>query len=213
MRVVAGQNQLLLGGNQRRRIAQRLTLRLHQGAAATFTQIQQGVELIAGKGAALARALQLDKLALLVHHKIHVRVRAAVFRIAQIQAGRTRHHACADGGDLVDNGRFAQLALADQPVNSANQRHKAARDGRRARAAVSFQYVAINGDCALAQPFTINCLAQRAADQTADFHAAAILLEAVPLLAAAGGGRQHGVFRRQPAAAFAAQKGRHALLY
>ena len=164
MRVVAGQNQLLLGGDQRRRIAQRFALRLHQGAAAAFTQIQQGVELIAGKGAALARTLQLDKLALLVHYKIHVRVRAAVFRIAQIQAGRALHHACADGGDLVDNGRFAQLALADQPVNRANQRHKAARDGSRARAAVSLQHIAVNGDRALAQSFTIDCLAQRAAD-------------------------------------------------
>ena len=204
MRVIAGKYQRLLLGNQISRVTQGVALRFHQLLAAGFTQLQQGVEFIAGEGAAFAGALQFNKFAAFVHDKVHVGIGAAVLDIAQIQARRVFHYARADGGDLMDDGGFLKLAFLDQAIDGAGERDKAARDGCRARTAVGFQHVAVDGDGTLAQTVAIHCLTQRAADQAADLHAAAILLDAVALLAAAGGGGQHGVFSGQPAAVFIA---------
>ena len=56
-------------------------------------QVQELGQLAVGEGPSLARTLQFDELAPLVHHQVHVGLGAAVLLIAQIQHGPSVHHA------------------------------------------------------------------------------------------------------------------------
>ena len=91
------------------------------------------------------------------------------------------------------------------------QRDKSTGDARRARAAIGLDHVAIDLDGAFAQCFQIHHRAQGAPDQALDFLCATGLLAArrFAVHPAAGGARQHAVFRRHPALTLAAQKRRH----
>ena len=183
MGVITGDNQRTPRRDDCGALSQRLALQRVQCANALFAQRDQFVQLVAGKGAALACALQLDERAGLVHDEIHVRLRGAVLGIAQIQTGRIRHQPGADGGKLMHDGGFLDFPRAQQLIHRAAQRHKAARDGGRARAAVGLEHIAVDGDRSFAQIPPVDCLPQRAADEPADFHAAAVLLHAVARLA------------------------------
>ena len=213
VRVAAGHHHAARGQEPFAHAAQRLALGVHHGAHARAAQVQKPVQLPVGKGPSLARALQFDELAPLVHHQVHIGLGAAVLLIAQVQHGPSVHHAHADGRHLRDDGIVLDQPVLHELVNRHHQRHIRARDGRRARAAVGLQNVAVQRDGALAQKAHVHCLPQRTADQPLNLHAAAILLDPVARLAPPGGCGQHGVFRGHPAAALAAQERRHALLH
>ena len=65
---------------------------------------------------------------------------------------------------LGDRAKLHFLSYADVPLFNQDIEYPAPEAVSRARAAVSLQHIAVNGDRALAQSFTIDCLAQRAAD-------------------------------------------------
>ena len=114
--------------------------------------------------AAFAGALHFNEVSLIVHDKIHVHLGMAVLLIAQVQAGRIVHEAAGDGGHLVPDGADEQTLVLDQLVHRAHQRHKSTGDGCRAGSAISFQYVAVQGDGPFAQLGHIHRLAQGTAD-------------------------------------------------
>ena len=111
-------------------------------------------------------------------------------------------------------GDAASLPCGQQLVHGVLRGDEGAGDGRRARAAVGLQHVAVEVDGALAQLLQVEHGAQRAADQALDLLRAAALLAARRLAVAAGvgGARQHAVFGRDPALAAAALVRRHLLL-
>ena len=90
------------------------------------------------------------------------------------------------------------------------QRHPGAGDGSAARAAIGGQYIAIQGDGHFPHRLQIRDSAERTPDQALDFLRAARLLAArgFPVTPRMGCARQHAIFRRDPALALAAQKGR-----
>ena len=211
--IAGGSDQQGLGADVTRRVAQGLALGSHQLLNAAFAVVQQAAELLGGEGTTLAGALQLDEFALLVHDQVHVHLGRGVLHIAQVAAGGVVHHAHRDRCHLVDDGALQQLAFADELIDGEGQGDHRTGDGRGAGAAVSLEHIAVQGDGALAQLGQVNGLTQAAANQALDFNAAAVLLDAVALLALAGGRGQHGVFRRDPALILAPQEGRHALLH
>ena len=213
VRVAAGHHHAARGQEPFAHAAQRLALGVHHGAHARAAQVQKPVQLPVGKGPSLARALQFDELAPLVHHQVHVRLGAAVLLIAQVQHGPPVHHASADGRHLRDDGVFVNQPVLHELVNRHHQRHIRAGDGGRARAAVGLQNVAVQRDGALAQKAHVHRLAKRTADQPLNLDAPAVPFDAVARLAPARGCGQHGVLGRHPAAALATQEGRHALLH
>ena len=194
-------------------VAQGLPLGRHQLLNPLPAVLEQIGQLRGGEGAALAGSLQLDEFAFLVHHQVHVHLSPAVLGIAQVTAGRIVHHAHGNCRHLMCQRALQQLSFLHQPVNSEGQGHHRAGDGRGAGAAVGLQHIAVQGDGALAQLGQVDGLAQAAADQPLNLHAAAILLDAVALLALTGGRGQHGVFRRDPALPLALEEGRHTLLH
>ena len=213
MGIAGSSHQQGLGADVTCRLTQGFLLGSHQLLDAHLAVGQQGLQFVRGEGAALAGALQLNEFALLVHDQVHVHLGRRVLHIAQVAAGGVVHHADGHRRHLVDDGALQQLALADKLVHGQSQGHHRTGDGRSAGAAVGFQHVAVQGDGTLAQLGQVDGLAQAAADQALNLDAASILLDAVALLAAAGGGGQHGVFRRDPALALAPQEGRHTLLH
>ena len=103
---------MLIGGRDHKRrfgaqmplgFRQRILLLLHQRADTLRAHIQQRIQFRLCEGATLARALQLNKLALFVHDDVHIHLRAAVLFIAQIDAGRIIHHADGNCRDLMRN--------------------------------------------------------------------------------------------------------------
>src|SRR5207247_22407 len=89
----------------------------------------------------------------------------------------------------------------------------AARPAGPARAAVGRDHVAVDQERALAEGGQIHDGAQAPSDQTLDLVRAPARAAALALDALARAARQHGVLRRDPAPALAAQEGRHALLH
>ena len=137
----------------------------------------------------------------------------AVLLIAQVQAGRIVHDAAGDGGHLVPDGADEQTLVLDQLVHRAHQRHKSAGDGCRAGSAISFQYVAVQGDGPFAQLGHVHSLAQGTANQPLNFHAAAVFFDAVPLFPLSRGSGEHGILRGDPSLSPPLEKGGHAFLH
>ena len=213
---------MLIGGRDHKRrfgaqmplgFRQRILLLLHQRADTLRAHIQQRIQFRLREGASLARALQLNELALFVHDDVHIHLRAAVFLIAQIDAGRIIHHADGNCRDLMRNRRAQELALVQQLADRAHERHHCAGNRRGARSAVGLQHVAVQRDGTFAQRRQINRLTQAASNQPGNLHAASVPLHAVALLAPSCRGGQHGIFRRHPALPLSAQERRHILLH
>ena len=95
------------------------------------------------------------------------------------------------------------------------QCHIGSGDRGRACAAVGLQHVAVECHGALAQRAHVDDGPQRASDQALDLERASALLAPGRFARAArvGRARQHAVLGRNPALAFAAQEGRHAILH
>ena len=113
----------------------------------------------------------------------------------------------------------AQHAVLDHfarahPLEAVVQGDPGARDGRRARAAVGLDHVAVDGDLALTEPGQVHHRAQRAPDQALDLLRAARGVAHGRLAPGAVrcGARQHAVLGRHPASALALEPWRQPLL-
>ena len=195
-------------------LAQRGQLLLHQRFHALLAQREQPGKLFFVKRASLAGALHFNIAHFAVrfarHDHVHVHLRAGILHVFQIQRRHVVHDAHAHGRHLPHDGRIHNQPALHQLVARQRQRRERARDGRGARAAVGLKHVAVDVNRSLAQSGQIARGAKRTADQPLNLHAAPILLDAVAFLAALGGAGQHGVLRRQPSAASALLKRRHA---
>src|SRR5438105_15399950 len=111
-------------------------------------------------------------------------------------------------------GTRGDQASAHETLARLGQRHVAAGDRGRARAAIRLQYIAVDRDGALAECLEIDDRAQRSADEALDLLSAPALLAASGLARCARVSRpgQHAVLGRHPALAFAAQKLRDRVL-
>ena len=115
----------------------------------------------------------------------------------------------------TDTAATARRQVPLHPVGDEGraERHVAARDRRRARAAVRLEDVAVDGDRPLAEPAEVHDATQRAPDEPLDLvgPAADPALGRLAVRALGGGPRQHRVLGRHPARALAAQVRRHAV--
>ncbi len=123
-------------------------------------------------------------------------------------------HSAGDGGDLVQDRIAGQHPLFNQLLRRQPQRHPAAGDRRRARAAIGLHHVAIQHHLPLAQGLHVADGPERPPDQPLDLLGAPRLLALGRLAPAAGMGRarQHAVFGGHPALAAALQERRDRLL-
>jgi len=112
------------------------------------------------------------------------------------------------------DGHTADIALLYQPLAGQRQRHEAAGNAGGTGTAVALQNITVDGDGALAQQLHIHRRPKAAANEPLNFRAAAAELQLVHITAAAlaVGAGQHGVLRRDPAAA-GLHVGRHTLLH
>ena len=109
-----------------------------------------------------------------------------------------------------DSGDLLQQPLAHQAPAGQRQRHVAAGDRRRARAAVGLQHVAVDGDRALPERWP--CRSTRAARGRSAARSPCRARPAAALAARVGRARQHGVLAGDPALAAVLQERRHPLL-
>ena len=162
----------------------------------------------------LGGALDLDDAALVGQHEIGIGLGLGVFRVVEVEHGGAFPQAAGHGGDLAGQRVGGHLAVLDQTLEGAMQRHPGAGDAGGAGAAIGLQDVAVDVDLALAHGRQIDHGAQRPADQALDLLGAARLLAARGFTVRAGMGRarQHAVFGRHPAAARIAQERWHFLV-
>ena len=193
----------------------RLLLQVDQMRDAAARQREQPRHLRIVEGAVFGGSLHFDKPAGRGHHHVHIDVGLGIFFVAEVQHRLSAHQPHAGGGHVFAHGHGFQHAVGYQLPQRQRKRDKRAGDGRRARAAIGLQYVAIQNHGALAERDGIHHRAQRAADEPLNFMSPAGRPALVHLArrALGGGPRQHGVFRRHPALAGVAQEGRHRVLH
>ncbi len=94
------------------------------------------------------------------------------------------------------------------------KRNEPSGDGRRARAPVGLQHIAIDDDLAFRQRGKVGDRAQRAAHETLNLEGAARLfaLRSLPPHALMRGAREHAILGRHPAFAAALEECRHLFL-
>jgi hypothetical protein len=111
------------------------------------------------------------------------------------------------------SGLIRDPALAQQPGHGVMGGDEGAGDGRRARAAVGLQHVAVDGDGVLPQRRQVDAGPQRPADQPADLVGAPTdaAFDRLAVRPSVGGGRQHRVLGGQPAQPGAFAPARYAL--
>ena len=177
-------------------------------------QGEELVEVRARERRALGGRLDLDEAAFAGHDDVGVDLRARVLRVVEVEQRLAVDDAAGDGGDRAGERQRGELALVDQAPAGELERDVAAGDRGAARAAVGLQDVAVDVDGALAELGEVDDAADRAADQPLDLDGAAVgaALGDVALLAVAGGGGEHPVLRRQPAAALPLHPARHRLV-
>src|ERR1700677_3835870 len=133
------------------RLGQYGRLQTRQLLDATLGQAQQRVQLPAGEGHTLGRALHLHETPRTRHDDVHIDLGPGVLDVGQVE-----HRHTVDDADRYRGHRIGERVRADGPgLYQAGtrivQRHVGTTDGCRAGAAVSLQRVAVDGDLHLAQ--------------------------------------------------------------
>src|SRR5262249_42034417 len=170
-------------------------------------QSQQRVEPGPAEWRLLRGALDLNDLSGTGHHDVHVDGRAGVLEIVEVEHGHAAGDADADGGDTVAHGcRGAGLR------ERIGDCHEAAGDGRRPRAAVGLDDVAIDPDRPLAHLGALDDRAQRAAHEPLDLLRAAARAAVLTRRARVRRAREHRVLGRDPAQRLAFEERRHLVL-
>ena len=147
-------------------------------------------------------------------HEVGVHRGLGVLLVVQVQEQLPLVDPGAHRGHLLPDGQGGQHPLAPETLQGQAQGHEGPGDAGGAGAAVGLQDVAVQDDGAGPQALEVHRGPERAADEPADLLGPALqpAPAGLPLRAAVGGARQHGVFGGEPAAAGALPKGRHRLL-
>src|SRR6266542_700900 len=197
------------------RLAARLEgapLKPDQPPDAGFRQREHLGEPIAAEGRLLRRSLHLDEGAGAGHDHVHVDLGRRVLDVVEVEHRRAADDAHADGRHAVTHRRARHRARFDDRADGVGHGDEAACDGRRARAAVGLDDVAVDPDRALAELGHLDDGAERAADQALDLLRPAAGPAPLAAHARVRRARQHAVLRRHPALALPLEEGRHLLL-
>jgi hypothetical protein len=110
--------------------------------------------------------------------------------------------------DVIGDGHVAEDRELAHPLQGEDECDEAARDRRRACAAVGLDHVAVDPDRSFAKLLQFRDRSQRPADQALDLLRASADLSGarLTLRPRGGGAREHAVFRRHPAFAGVAQE-------
>ena len=164
----------------------------------------------------LGAALQFDKPAVVGHDDVEIDFRRRIADVVEIERRSAAANPHRNRSHAVNDRILFDRAGLEEPADGDLQRHHAAGNRSAARPAVRLQHVAVDRDLALAELLHIDRRAQRPSDEPLDFRRTRVHFEFfdVAFLApAAGGGRQHGIFGRNPASAGIAQKRRNLLFH
>src|SRR2546426_8971045 len=195
------------------RRAQRRALKRRQLSQARARRGQQALELTLRERLPLGRALDLDVAAGAGHDQVEVDLGGAVVGVGEVEQPAAADDPCAPRGGAAGERQPGQRTRGPQPLERKHEGHVAAGDRRGAGPAVGLEHVAVDQDRALAERGHIHDRAETPPDQALDLVRAPARAAALALDALARAARQHGVLRRDPAPALAAQEGRHALLH
>src|SRR5512133_994712 len=194
--------------------AQRRRLQVLQPQDALDGDAQHPVEGLAPERPPLRRALDLDELAVAGGDHVHVHVGGRVLVVVEVEPHLAVEDADGHRRHVALDGLARELLLRPQPADREREGDPSAGDGRRARAAVRLDDVAVDRDGPRPERAQVPRGAERAPDEPLD-------LEGPPALVAAGrlarhalvrGARQHPVLGRDPPRAGAEHVRRHLLL-
>ena len=152
-----------------------------------------------------ARALHFDEVLRILHHDVHVDIGSGIFYIAKVAERLARNDTHRDGGDAVLEDLLRDAEAFLDFLECDGEGDKTADDACGAGAAVSFDDVAIDDDCVLAECGEIGGTAEGTAHQALDFLRAATGSLAFAFHALARALREQGVFGGNPARATAGE--------
>jgi hypothetical protein len=118
---------------------------------AVIRQIEQRHQRLAAERLGLRRSLHLDVPPAAGFHDVHVDVGAAVVLVGQIEQRFAADNPDAGRGDVVVQWNRLQDVARPQLLQRQRQRDEGAGDGRRPRAAVGLNDVAVDPDRPLAE--------------------------------------------------------------
>lgn len=170
-----------------------------------LAQIEERVEHIAVEARVFARALHFDEVLGVLHHDVHVDIGSGVFYIAQVAERLAIDDTHGNGGDAVLQDLLSDAQTFLDFLEREGEGDKTADDACGTGAAVSFDDVAIDDDCVLAEGGEIGGTAEGTAHQALDFLRAATGSLAFAFHALARALREQGVFGGNPARAAAGE--------
>src|SRR6185503_14196553 len=146
---------------------------------------------------------------------VHIDLSARVLRVVEVEQHLAADHTDRDRCDIVRNRkRGRELSIVVELSQSEHQRNKGAGYRSRAGSSIRLDNVAVEIDCALADPVGLNNSSQRTADEPLNFLCAARKLNAArfALRSRFSGARQHGVFGGDPSFSSSALKHRYPIV-
>ena len=152
-----------------------------------------------------ARALHFDEVLRILHHDVHVDIGSGIFYVAQVAERIAIDDTHGDCGDAVLEDLLRDAEAFLDFLERDGEGDKTADDACGAGAAVSFDDVAIDDDCVLAECGEIGGTAEGTAHQALDFLRAATGSLAFAFHALARALREQGVFGGNPARATAGE--------
>ena len=165
---------------------------------ARIAQIEQAAQTRAVERCALTRTLNLDYLARIRRHEIHIDFCPRILAIIEIQQLAAIDHAHRNGGNLAGERKARDLARVDPCHEGIVQRHPGSRHARGARAAIGLDYIAVDRHRELTEGAQIRDGTQASPDKPLDFHGTSLAVGALTRTAAVRRRRQHRVFSRNP---------------
>ena len=173
--------------------------------AGVFAQVEERVEHGAVKARVFAGALHFDEVCGILHHDVHVDIGGGIFHIAQVAERLAVYDTHGNRGDAVLEDLLRDAEAFLDFLEGDGEGDESADDACGTRAAVSFDDVAIDHDCVLAEGGEIGGTAKRAAYQALDFLRAAAGALAFAFHALARALREQAVFGGNPSGAAAGE--------
>lgn len=170
---------------------------------AFFSEDEHAAEGVGSEWVGFGGALDFDKFSASGHNDVHVGLGGGIFFVIKVE-----HFHSADDTDgncrhwFVHEVAFDHFAV-EHPGDGLVAGDVGGGDGCRSGSAIGHEGVAVDSDGSLSHSFEINDGAEGAADETLDFHCAAVGAAPadVSLVALATGSREHGVFGGDPSGA------------
>ena len=148
-----------------------------------------------------AGALNFDEILRILHHHVHVDVGGGVFNVAEVAERVPVDDAYGDGGDAVLQDLLFDAEACLDFLQGDGEGDETADDACGARAAVRFNYVAVDDDCVFAEGSEVGCSAEGTAHEALNFLGAAACAFAFAFHALARALREEAVFGGNPAGA------------